>query len=103
MTRTYTETEEKIIDNWNDLYSQINYAYETQYCENLEIETDSQGYKFLNVYKLTIIDDGTMEYKGNITKYDKKLWPLVVLFAKLWNNKTVEVLYGRERKIPGVE
>lgn len=95
------EYEDKVIDNWNDLFDQINYAYESQYCQDLKIETDNQGVQYLTVYKLTIINDGTMEYKGNYTKYDTKLWPLVVLFAKLWNNKTVEVLYGRERKIPG--
>jgi len=87
--------EDKIVyKTWNDLYNQINYAYESQYCENLEIETDHDGRKFLNVYKLTIVDDGTVEYKGQYERYDVKLWPLVVMFAKLWNNKTVEVLYG---------
>ena len=89
------DMEDKVIDNWNDLFSHISYAYEREYCKEMEIYTcPHTGTKSLTIYKLTIMDDGTLNYKGSVDLYDTKLWPLVVMFSKLWNNKTIEILYG---------
>lgn len=89
------EDEDKIINNWADLFSEICYAFELQYCHDLKIENMTDGTQVLNVYKLTLHSNGFIEYKGHITRFNTSLWPRVVLFAKLFeHNGVIDILYA---------
>lgn len=88
--------EEYCIKTFGEVFDQIGYAHEAQYPCYLDYR-DGVGY--FNVYKLTITSEGEMEYKGNITKYDVKLWPRIELLAKVMtNDPTINLLYLNEDK-----
>lgn len=83
--------EEFCYTTFAEVFDQIGYAHESQYPCYLDYR-DGKGY--FNVYKLTICSDGEMEYKGQITKYDPKLWPRIELLAKVMiDDPTIRLFY----------
>lgn len=88
--------EEYQIETFEEVFDQIGYAHEARYPSELWYEN---GKGFFNVYKLTITSDGEMEYKGQVTRYNPKLWPRIELLAKVMtNDSTINLLYLNENK-----
>lgn len=81
---------------FEEVFSQIGYAFEYQYPCYLEYDSE-RGVSLFSIYKLTIISDGRMEYKGNYETYDPKLWPRIELLAKVMtNDPMINLLYKNE-------
>ena len=81
---------------WTDLFCEIAYAHEAQYQPHYH--KDYRGVEAITFHKLTLCSDGEMEYKGQITRFDVKLWPKVVLLYKLFEKDgVVDLLYGDEK------
>lgn len=77
---------------WKDLFAEISYAYESMYKPRLHT---NKGKRVITFHKLSICEDGEMEYKGNITRFDPKLWPKVMLVYKTFEEGgIVDTLYG---------
>lgn len=92
MENQNNEKEEYYIKTFSEVFDQIGYAHESQYPCYLDYEKD--GSASFNVYKLTISSKGYMEYKGQYTKYDPKLWPRIELLAKVMvDDPTIRLLY----------
>jgi hypothetical protein len=88
------ETETEYVAGWAEVFSEIGYAYERQYPPKLYINT--KGIKVANFYKLSISEDGEMEYKGNVTRFDTSCWWKVELLVKLFEGGgALETLYGQ--------
>lgn len=87
--------EEYVIKTFEEVFDQIGYAHEARYPSRL-IYNNGLGY--FNVYKLTICSNGELEYKGQVTYYDVKLWPRIELLAKVMtNDPTINLLYLNDR------
>lgn len=82
---------------WKSLFSEIQYAHEAQYPPshgNTPYETGSSE-EYVSFYKLTIWQRGELEYKGQWSTYDPRLWPKVKLLYKLFEEDgIVDILYG---------
>lgn len=88
------EVETNPMLNWPQVFSEIGYAYETQYPPRHHIGTD--GVEAISFHKLTIYSNGTMEYKGQYTDYDVSCWWKVVMIYKLFEGGgALETLYGQ--------
>lgn len=88
--------EEYCIKTFEEVFDQIGYAHEANYPSELWYEN---GIGYFNVYKLTITSEGEMEYKGQVTYYDKKLWPRIELLAKVMtNDPSINLFYLNEDK-----
>ena len=80
---------------FKDLFGWITYAYEDKY--GCSIGKHSDGREYANFYKLTILSDGSCEYKGSYETYDPRLWPKVKqLVEMLQETKAEKVLYGEK-------
>jgi hypothetical protein len=64
-------------NTFKELFDQeIHYAYESQY--GVRIEKDC-----IIFHKLTLYKDGTLEYKGQYSTFDSRLWSKVKILAEL--------------------
>lgn len=80
---------------WKDLFAEICYAYEAHY--KPRYNKDYKGVEVITFHKLSITSDGEMEYKGNISRFDTKLWPKVMLVYKTFEEGgAVDILYGSQ-------
>lgn len=76
----------------------IQYAYEPQYgCRYYQhYIADVVVAEF---HKLTICDDGTLNYKGNVETYDPRLWPKVKQLVEMLQETPAEkILFKPENK-----
>lgn len=93
---------------WNDLFGEITYAHEAQYPPHFGIgskPSSGGNYKdnnivdveYITFYKLTLYSNGELEYKGQWSTFNPKLWPRVKLLYKLFEkDSTIDILYGGE-------
>lgn len=87
---------------WNALFSEISYAHESQYSPHFgvgarTIEGIVTNEEYITFHKLTLYSSGELEYKGQWSTFNPKLWPRVKLLYKLFEkDKTIDVLYGGE-------
>jgi hypothetical protein len=80
---------------WADVFSEIGYAHESQY--KPEYWKDS-GVEYISFHKLTLNSNGEMEYKGQVTRFDPKLWPRVKLvYSTFEEGGVVDILYGDQK------
>ena len=80
------------LNDWEDIFSEISYAYERQYPPTYE---EAKGIKYICFYKLTLDSLGRYSYKSTYGTFDPKLWYKIELLYKLFTeDKTLEVLYG---------
>lgn len=87
-------TEEYKITSFEEMFDQIGYAHEARYPSTLH---HSDGKTYFTVYKLTICSEGWMEYKGQYTDFDVKLWPRIELLAKVMtNDPSINLFYLNE-------
>lgn len=87
------EEEEYIIETFEQMFDQIGYAHEAQYPSDLWYDEETGMGRF-TVYKLTIMQEGQMEYKGQYTKFNTKLWPRIELLAKVMtNDASIKLFY----------
>lgn len=79
---------------WADVFAEIGYAYESQYKPDY---WKDNGIEYISFYKLTLNSNGEMEYKGQMTRFDSKLWPRVKLvYSTFEEGGVVDILYGNE-------
>lgn len=77
---------------------EIHYAYEAQYGVHIHYihKSDGSKAKAVTFHKLTVFDSGNIEYKGQYTTYDPRLWPQVLALAEmLIETKAEKVLYKK--------
>jgi hypothetical protein len=81
--------------NWNDVFAEIGYAHDSQYKPRYWKEGSIE---YINFHKLTLTSEGEMEYKGNVTRFDPKLWPRVKLvYSTFEEGGVVDILYGNQK------
>lgn len=89
------EESEYVVQDFGTIMQEICYAYESQYPPSLHYK-DGVGY--FTVYKLTICSEGWIEYKGQYTDFDVKLWPRIELLAKVMtNDSSINLFYLNEK------
>jgi hypothetical protein len=80
---------------WKDLFAEICYAYESMY---RPVFHSNGGEKVITFHKLSIYENGELEYKGQVTRFDVKLWPKVLLVYKTFEEGgVIDTLYGEEK------
>ena len=81
---------------------QIHYAYEGPYGVDfgaVDFVQDDLNVQYVSFHKLTVFASGLLEYKGQWSTYDPRLWPKVLAFGEmLHETKAEKVLYAK--KIP---
>jgi hypothetical protein len=78
--------------------SHILYAYEPQYGCKIH-QHYIADVALAEFHKLSIYDDGTLNYKGHTETYDPRLWPKVVQLVELLQETPAEkILYKPENK-----
>lgn len=90
----YMANDEGHIKDWEQLFSEICYAYERQYPP--EIYKEEDGTTRAVFHKLSICDDGTAAYKCSYWTYDKELFWKVRLLVDLFNEPKLKILYGKD-------
>ena len=84
---------DKVLD-WQGVFSEIAYAHEAAYPPHFY--TNHKNEKIITFHKLSICDNGYMEYKGMYYKYDVSCWWKVEMLYKLFqDDKTLKTLYGQ--------
>lgn len=68
------------INNFNDLFSEIGYAFESKYPPRRYKEAQFEAISF---YKLMLRQDGIASYKDDYYTFDPKLWRKVVALYEL--------------------
>ena len=93
MTKKNEDTGEEVVLDWADLFGEIGYAYERQYPPHIHY---SDGKKYVTFHKLTICDEGWIEYKGQYTNFNKADYWKVEMIAKLFEVGAGDVLFGNK-------
>ena len=78
--------------------SHINYAYEPQYGCRLDNEDGQFHMWYAEFYKLTIYENGTLDYKGNTETYNPILWPKVKLLVEMLQETKAEKILLKNKK-----
>ena len=83
-------------NTFKELFNEIHYAYEDQYgCEVYKGQNNT--IEVITFHKLTLFDNGTINYKGQVETFDPRLWRYVVALAKmLQETKAEKILYGKK-------
>lgn len=86
--------DDEYVADWPAVFSEIGYAHESQYPPRRYVGQD--GKVAISFHKLSIYSDGSMEYKGQWTKFDTSCWWKVEMIYKLFEEGgALETLYGQ--------
>ena len=80
------------ITKWEHLFNEIAYGYNVT---SHPYSFTDKDIEYITFDKLTLSSNGQIEYKGNITTFNPKLWYRVKMIFRTFDNSiTMDILYG---------